>query len=82
MPSRALWTESLVSSRLLTYEVWTRIHTYGLGATHADETRTLLGRISFLELAPVVLARALEPFPIAVRTLDARHLATLGFTSA
>jgi hypothetical protein len=32
-----------------------------------------------VELAPPVLARALEPFPTAVRTLDALHLATLLF---
>lgn len=79
VPSPALWTESLVSSRLLTYEIWTRIHAYELGTTHADETRALLGRISFVELAPAVLARALEPFPIPVRTLDALHLATLDY---
>jgi len=32
-----------------------------------------------LELTPVVLARALEPFPTVVRTLDALHLASLEF---
>ena len=29
-----------------------------------------------MELAPVVLARVLQPFPVPVRTLDAIHLAT------
>jgi hypothetical protein len=76
-PAAALWGEPLVSSRLLEYEVWTRIHAYGFGQSHSEEARGLLGRISFLELAPLVLARSLEPFPIAVRTLDALHLATL-----
>jgi hypothetical protein len=28
---------------------------------------------------PLVLARALEPFPLPVRTLDALHLATVEF---
>jgi hypothetical protein len=32
-----------------------------------------------LELAPPVLARALEPFPAPVRTLDALHLASIEF---
>ena len=35
--------------------------------------------IAYVELAPPVLARALEPFPVAVRALDALHLATLLF---
>jgi predicted nucleic acid-binding protein len=78
-PPDALWTESLVSSRLLEYEVWTRIHSRNLGPSHADFTRQLLNRIAFLELAPPVLARALEPFPLAVRTLDALHLASIIF---
>jgi len=38
-----------------------------------------LRRVAFLELAPPVLARALEPFPVAVRTLDALHLASIEF---
>lgn len=78
-PPEALWNETLVSSRLLEYEVWTRIHARNLGASHADDTRQLLNRIAFLELAPPVLARALEPFPLPVRTLDALHLASIEF---
>jgi hypothetical protein len=35
-----------------------------------------------LELAPPVLERALEPFPVPVRTLDALHLASLDFLKA
>jgi hypothetical protein len=31
---------------------------------------------------PPVLARALEPFPVAVRTLDALHLASIEFLRA
>jgi hypothetical protein len=30
-------------------------------------------------LTPLVLARALEPWPMAVRTLDALHLASIEF---
>jgi hypothetical protein len=39
----------------------------------------ILARLAFLELAPPVLARALEPFPMPVRTLDALHLAAIDF---
>ncbi len=41
--------------------------------------RALIGRIALIELSPPVLARALEPFPSTVRTLDALHLASVEF---
>jgi hypothetical protein len=42
----------------------------------------LLKRISLLEMAVPVLARALNPFPKPVRTLDALHLASADFLRA
>jgi hypothetical protein len=78
-PPERLWQEELISSRLLEYEIWTRIHARKLGRTHADEARSLLGRVALVELSPPVLARALEPFPKPVRTLDALHLASIEF---
>jgi hypothetical protein len=39
--------------------------------------RRLVERLAVLELTPNVLARALEPFPAPVRTLDALHLASI-----
>jgi predicted nucleic acid-binding protein len=78
-PPAALWAEPLVSSRLLEYELWTRIHARSLSVSHGEAARQLLGRIALLELAPPVLSRALDPFPIAVRTLDALHLASVEF---
>jgi hypothetical protein len=39
----------------------------------------LIGHVALIELAPAVLARALEPFPIPLRTLDALHVASLEF---
>jgi hypothetical protein len=36
----------------------------------------------FWSLLPPVLARALEPFPTPVRTLDALHLASIEFRRA
>jgi predicted nucleic acid-binding protein len=78
-PPERLWKEPLVSSRLLVYETWVRIHARNLGPSHAEAVNDLLGRISFLELEPDVFRRALEPFPVQVRTLDALHLASLEF---
>jgi hypothetical protein len=37
------------------------------------------GRVALLDLTSVELARALEPFPVPVRTLDALHLASVAF---
>jgi len=78
-PAPAFWTGSLVASRLLEYELWTRIHGRGARRTHDEAARELLSRVAFVELSPVVLARALEPWPHPVRTLDALHLATALF---
>jgi len=81
-PPPALWQAPLVSSRLLEYEVWNRINARGLGRSHGDDARAMIGRVALVELAPPVLARALEPFPIPVRTLDALHLASIEFLRA
>ncbi len=78
-PPAELWAEQLVSSRLFQYEAWTRIHARGLAASHGPLLEDLLGRVALLELAPPILARALEPFPRPVRTLDALHLSSLLF---
>ncbi len=79
MPPARLWRETLVASRLLEYELWTRIHAHKLARTHGELARQLIGRLALLELAPAVLARALEPFPTPVRTFDALHLASMEF---
>jgi len=78
-PPVSIWRSSLVSSRLLQYEVWTRIHARGLTASHSLLVELLLKRITFLEMVAPVLNRALHPFPIPVRTLDALHLASADF---
>lgn len=81
-PPEDLWTDSLVSSRLLEYEVWTRLHARGLGGTHGEAARLLVDRVALLELSPPVLQRAVDPFPVPVRTLDALHLASIEFLRA
>lgn len=78
-PAAELWQDQLVSSRLLEYEVWNRLHRLGLAATHAETARDTLDRVAWVELTPEALARALEPFPEPVQTLDALHLASAHF---
>ena len=78
-PPESLWSESLVASRLLEYELWARVQARRLTASHGELVRGLTARVAFLELAPDVLGRALEPFPTSVRTLDAIHLASVEF---
>lgn len=78
-PPPELWEEELVSSRLLEYELWRRVHARKLARSHGDVARILLARVAWLELRRPVLERALDPFPVAVRTLDALHLASISF---
>ena len=78
-PAEDLWRESLTASRLLQYEVWARVHARRLEARHGDKVRDLLDGVAYIELNPLVLARAVDPFPVPVRTLDAMHLATMAF---
>ncbi len=80
-PPVSLWDETLVSSRLLEYEIWTALHGRGLAESHGEAARGLLGRVALLELSRRVLARALEAFPGPgpLRTLDALHLASCAY---
>ena len=79
VPPARLWAEELVSSRLLEFELWTRLNARRLGGSHGAAAHALLARVGLLEMAAPVLARALEPFPVPVRTLDALHLASMVF---
>ena len=81
-PAAPFWQERLVSSRVLEYEVWNRVHAYGLISSHAEPARLLLMGIELLEMGRPMLARALEPWPMPLRTLDALHLATVEFLRA
>ncbi|MHC4225501.1 MAG: PIN domain-containing protein [Planctomycetota bacterium] len=78
-PPDEFWSEALVTSRLLEYEVWARLNGGGLASSHGDAAHALLGRVALLELLPPLLERAMESFPTPVRTLDALHLASAHF---
>jgi hypothetical protein len=76
-PGAAFWKRPLVASRLIEYEAWTRVHRLRLAKRMGESLRALRGRVAFLEMAPAVLVRALEPFPVpvpapVVRALPAR----------
>lgn len=75
-PPPTLWEAPLTASRLLESEVWTRINASGLASSHGGSAKARLDRVNFVELNQRSLARALQPFPVPVRTLDAMHLAT------
>ena len=79
LPPPTLWAAPLFSSRLLEYELWTRLHSKGLSNAHSESARDILSRVNIIEMSPDVLERVLEPFPIRVRTLDAIHLSTFNF---
>ena len=79
VPPARLWDSALVSSRLLEYELWIRVHARGLGESHGEAVRALVGRVALVEMIAPVVARVLEPFPVPVRTLDALHLASIEF---
>ena len=81
-PSELLWDQPLVASRLLECEVWNRVNAHQLQNSHGDSVRNLIGRVAMIEMVGPVLARALQPFPVAVRTLDAIHLSALEFVRA
>ena len=78
-PPDKLWRAPLASSRLLEYEIWNRLNAQKLARSHGDAARELINRVALVEMIPLVLVRALEPFPIPVRTLDALHLASIEF---
>jgi predicted nucleic acid-binding protein len=81
-PSELLWDQPLVSSRLLECEVWNRVNAHQLQNSHGDAVRDLIGRVAMIEMVGPVLGRALQPFPVPVRTLDAIHLSALEFVRA
>jgi predicted nucleic acid-binding protein len=78
-PPLTLWQQNLTSSALLEYEIWNRVNGLGRLASLGDEIRALLQRTSLIDMDRPSLARALDPWPSPVRTLDALHLATMAF---
>jgi hypothetical protein len=78
-PAVEFWEQRLASSRLLEYEIWNRVHAYDPNGSNDRAARLLLMGIELFEMERPVLARALEPWPTPIRTLDALHLATADY---
>lgn len=78
-PPPGFWNGTLISSRLLEYEVWNRLHVRQVPQVYLGNARTLLAGVRLIEMSETVLARALAPFPVPIRTLDALHLVTADF---
>lgn len=80
----ALAFPRVVSSELLEIECRRVLHRYRLAGELNDETlaaaserlETVLAGIDLLELSGPIKQRAMAPFPVNVRTLDALHIAT------
>ncbi|MCE9636622.1 MAG: PIN domain-containing protein [Planctomycetes bacterium] len=81
-PPADFWAQHLISSRLLEFETWTRLNAIRPAADVVEAARFLVGSADLVELTPTVLARALDPFPVRVRTLDALHVATAVYLAA
>ena len=76
------WAERLISSRLLEFETWARLSARRPTEDVIEAARRLVGSADLVEMSPIVVSRALEPFPVPVRTLDAFHLATATYLQA
>lgn len=80
-PAPDFWQTRLISSRLLEFETWTRLDAERAPEDVVEAARLLVGCTDLVEMTPMILTRALEPFPVRVRTLDALHLATAAYLS-
>lgn len=78
-PPDGFWSQTLVASRLLEFEVFNRVHARAGAASYAVDARQLVDRVNLLEMSQAVLGRALLPFLPAVRTLATLHLASMDF---
>ena len=78
-PPASLWAEELVSSRLLEYELATRLNALEAAADTRSAARALMTRVAMVELVGPVLEDATGVRASSVRTLDALHLAAASF---
>lgn len=78
-PPEEMWRHALVSSRLLEYEVRTRLRALGLASSHGAMAEQLLQHVALLELVRPVLGPPENDLPASLRTLDVLHLSTMFF---
>jgi hypothetical protein len=80
-PPAELWASTLISSRLLEFEMLNVLRSRGLLRSHEALARELLGRVGILELIPEIVEHSKASGP-ALRTLDALHLGSLSFLTS
>lgn len=79
-PPAELWRSALpVTSRLTEFEVWNRLHFHRASSSATQEAVEMFADILLIEMAAGTLARARDPFPKPVKTLDGLHLATIHY---
>ena len=78
-PADEFWDQEIVSSRLLEYELLVRANANEMRAAAVDVVREFLDEMTLVDLEAPALKRALRPFPLVVRTLNAIHLATVDY---
>ena len=78
-PVAEFWNEPLIASRLLDYEIRTRLNNLRVAAAAREIAEALTQRIALIELVPEVVQRARKNDPVQLRTLDALHLASVEF---
>lgn len=49
-PNPSFWLQPMISSRLLPYEVWNRLHAYGSSAYRQGKARQVLRRVRLVEM--------------------------------
>jgi predicted nucleic acid-binding protein len=78
-PSSSFWSHAAMSSVLLEYEIIVRLNARNASQKELSTARRLLKDVELVPLDAPALARALQPFPVPLRTLDAIHLSTVFF---
>jgi predicted nucleic acid-binding protein len=85
----ALEFPRVVSSELIEIECRRVLHRYRLAGELSDESLAtarerldgVLRGLDLMEMTKPIKLRAMEPFPVSVRTLDALHVATALFVA-
>jgi predicted nucleic acid-binding protein len=78
-PPLSLWSAAKTSSRLLEYEIIVRLNALELPTASINAASDFLKSVKLIDLDAAALSRALQPFPVPLRTLDAIHLSTVLF---
>ena len=78
-PPASFWSAAKTSSWILEYEIIVRLNGLGLPAASIKGASDFLKSVKLIDLDGSALSRALQPFPVPLRTLDAIHLSTALF---